>query len=196
MRRWQKINRLPKKTALTVLVLVVLGLGAWFWPRGLDLRDGRHDRSANGILLDPAWIADDAYFASVPDSKQKERVRDPIVLAEFARTLREHHVTDLVVQLPAPKADGSLSGVEGARLEAVLYECYDARGWAQIHAPTLPCSDSRWRRFFVLDLRRLLNRHPRLQGCSFISRTLQMAMRIFSRCSMKPSPFALQTAGS
>ena len=150
MRRWQKINcvswRLP-----TVLAVLALGSAVWLRAPGLDVRDGRDDRGRNGIVLGTSWIAGDV-------------AKSALALGELARALREHHIVEIYLQLPPPTADGALPALDSARTEALLYECYDARGWVQIAAPNFPLGDLRWRRFFIVDLRRLLDRHPRLRG--------------------------------
>ena len=73
-------------------------------------------------------------------------------------------MAEVVIELPPPNADGTLPGIDSARVEALLYECYDARGWVQIGVAALPFDDPRWRRFFIVDLRRLLDRLPRVRG--------------------------------
>ena len=151
MRRWQKINRFPWRPLLAGLALPAIALALWLRAPGLEVRDGRNDRGKNGIVLDPAWIAGEA-------------VKSALAVGELARSIREHRIAEVYLQLPPPNADGALPGLDAARTEALLYECYDARGWAQIGGASFPLDDVRWRRFFILDLRRLLDRHPRLRG--------------------------------
>ena len=152
MRRWQKINRLSWKPFAVLAILAGL-IALIFRAPGFDVRDGRNDRGRNGLVLGPSWIAADA-------------AKPTLAIGELARALREHHLTELYLQLPPPNADGTLPGPDSARIEALLYECYDARGWAQFGGAGFPLDDVRWRRFFILDLRRLLDRHPRLRGVS------------------------------
>lgn len=151
MRRWQKINRVSWKPLAGLALIVCAALALWLRAPGLDVRDGRNDRGKNGIVLGPAWIAGDA-------------VKTPLAVGELARAIREHHIAEVYLQLPPPNAGGALTGTDSARIESLLYECYDARGWAQIGGAPFPLDDVRWRRFFILDLRRLLDRHPRLRG--------------------------------
>ena len=73
-------------------------------------------------------------------------------------------MVEVVIELPPPNADGTLATIDAARVESLLYECYDARGWVQIGVAQLPFDDPRWRRFFIVDLRRLLDRLPRVRG--------------------------------
>ena len=150
MRRWKKINRVSWRP-LAALAILALASAVWLRAPGLDVRDGRDDRGRNGIVLATSWIAGDV-------------AKSALALGELARALREHHIVEIYLQLPPPTADGALPGLDAARTEALLYECYDARGWAQIAAPNFPLGDLRWRRIFIVDLRRLLDRHPRLRG--------------------------------
>ena len=143
-----KMNRTSR--GLLVLAALALGLALFLRPPGLDVRDGRDDRGRNGVALDRAWITDAAPSA--------------LVVGEFARSMREHRIAELCVELPPPNADGTLAAIDSARIDALLYECYDARGWARIGVAGLPYDDPRWRRFFLVDLRRLLDRLPRLRG--------------------------------
>ena len=152
MRRWKKINRISWQPPAAA-ALLVLSSAWWLRPPGLDVRDGRHDRGGNGIVLGTSWTAADA-------------TKPAPAISELARALREHHLTELYLQIPPPNADGSLPGLDSTRTEALLYECYDARGWAQIDAAQFHLEDPRWRRFFIVDVRRLLDRHPRLRGVS------------------------------
>ena len=153
MRRWTLSKRTKRDALIVLSVLAVLVLAGLLILRspGLDVRDGRNDRGHNGLALGASWVAGDAAHASVE-------------IGELARAIREHHIAELYLQLPAPNADGALTGFDSARIEQLLYECYDARGWAHIGVAQLPFDDPRWRRFFIVDLRRLLDRHPRLRG--------------------------------
>ena len=156
MRRWQKINRLSlgPLAGLAFLGCLAIALALWLRSPGLDVRDGRDDRGKNGIVLGSGWIVGDAG-------------KPTVAVGDLARSIREHHITEIYLQVPPPNGDGALPGLDAARTEALLYECYDARGWAQISGASFPLDDVRWRRFFILDLRRLLDRHPRLRGVQF-----------------------------
>ncbi len=171
MRRWQQVNRIPWLASAALLV-AALGLAAWRWAPGLDVRDGRDDRGRNGIAIGMQWIADDAWFDRHQPPVDRARCRDPLFAGRFARALRENHVTELFIGIPAPDADGAIHGLDSERTEALLYECYDVRAWAAINATGMPLGDSRWRRFFVLNVRRLLDRHPRLRGLQIEARSV------------------------
>ena len=153
MRRWQRINRISfgPIAGLVFLACLALALALGLRSPGLDVRDGRHDRGKNGIVLGPGWIAG-------------ETAKPALAVGDLARAIREHHITEVYLQIPPPNADGVLPSLDAARTEALLYECYDARGWAQIGGAQFALDDVRWRRFFIADLRRLLDRHPRLRG--------------------------------
>lgn len=150
MRRWQKINRVSWKP-FGFLACIALAMALWLRSPGLDVRDGRNDRGKNGIVLGSGWIAGDA-------------VKPAPAAGDLARAIREHHIAEVYLQIPPPNADGVLPGLDAARTEALLYECYDARGWAQISGAKFALDDARWRRFFIVEVRRLLDRHPRLRG--------------------------------
>ncbi len=147
------MNRIPRGPAAGLVIFAIVALATALWLRspGLDIRDGRNDRGGNGIVLGPAWTGGDA----TPSA---------LAVGEIARSIREHHLAELYLQLPPPNADGALIGIDSARIEALLYECSDARGWAQVNVAGHPFDDPRWRRFFIVDLRRLLDRVPRLRG--------------------------------
>jgi hypothetical protein len=172
MRRWHTINRAPWVIWMLFGVLVLGPLAFVFWPRGLDVRDGRHDRGRNGLALAPVWIGDDAWFSRAGCDADKPRYRDPLAISALARELRAHRVTELILEFPPPDADAMLHGADAAQVEALLYECYDARGWAQIAVTAPLIADSRWRRFFTLNLRRLLDRQPRVKGVLIEAATL------------------------
>ena len=125
---------------VTVLVLLFLR------SPGLEVRDGRDDRGRNGIAIGREWITGNG------------------PAGDFAASIRERRMAEVVIELPPPNADGTLPGIDSARVESLLYECYDARGWVQIGGAALPFDDPRWRRFFIVDLRRLLDRLPRVRG--------------------------------
>ena len=129
---------------LLFLALVAFGSAIWLRSPGIDVRDGRHDRGRNGIALGVAWIGGDA--------------------GAIAEPVRQQRIAEIYLQLPPPNPDGTLPGLDPARIEALLYECYEARGWARIDVSQLPLFDTRCRRFFISDLRRLLDRLPRLRG--------------------------------
>lgn len=131
-----------------MIFLAALALAAALFLRspGLDVRDGRDDRGRNGIAVTSAWLTGTA------------------PAADFAAGVREQRMAEIMIELPPPNADGTLAGIDSARVDALLYECYDARGWVQIGVAHSAFDDPRWRRFFIVDLRRLLDRLPRVRG--------------------------------
>ena len=151
MPRWPQIKPTSRGPLAGAVFLAIIALAGLLWLRspGLDVRDGRDDRGHNGIALGTSWIAGE---------------QPAPALGDLTRPIRDHHIADIYLQLPPPNADGILTGIDSARIDALLYECSDARGWAQINIAQLPFDDPRWRRFFITDLRRLLDRQPRLRG--------------------------------
>ena len=151
MPRWPQIkptSRGPLAGAIFLAVVALAGL-LWLRPPGLDVRDGRDDRGHNGIALPASWIASDQPASA---------------LGDLTRPIRDHHIAEIYLQIPPPNPDGTLAIIDSARIEALLYECSDARGWVQISIAQLPFDDLRTRRFFITELRRLLDRQPRLRG--------------------------------
>ena len=163
MRRWQKVNRIPWR-AYAVAASVFAIAAWWLWSPGMDVRDGRDDRGRNGLVLDAGWIADDAWFSKNGGDEAKARYRDAIVVRDLVRKAREHRVADVFVALPPPDAEGRLVGRDAAQTETFLYECYGLRVIPQVGGAQLPLGDTRWRTFFVRDVRRLLDQHPRFLG--------------------------------
>lgn len=163
MPRWPQIKPTLRGPLAGAAFLAIVALASLLWLRspGLDVRDGRHDRARNGIALGSAWIAGDS---------------PPSTLGTLTGPIREHHLAEIYLQLPPPGADGLLTGIDSTRIEALLYECSDARGWAQLSLAQLPYDDIRWRRFFIVELRRLLDRQPRLRGIQLdLSRTPEVS---------------------
>ena len=99
-----------------MIFLAALALAAALFLRspGLDVRDGRDDRGRNGIAVTSAWLTGTA------------------PAGDFAAGVREQRMAEIMIELPPPNADGTLAGSDSARVDALLYECYDARGWVQI----------------------------------------------------------------
>jgi hypothetical protein len=54
--------------------------------------------------------------------------------------------------------------VDPERIEKLLYECYGLRVMPRVVGSALPLGDARWRSFFIRDVQRLLDRHPRFPG--------------------------------
>ena len=151
MRRWQKRTRLPWKTYTFLLGLALLG-ASWWLLRGLDIRDGRHDRGRNALVLGPTWTT------------TKAPAHDSLVISDLAKALLDAHVRELFLRVPPPNAEGAIDGVDATRIETLLYECLESRAWAEVAAKDLPLGDARWRRFFSLEVKRLIERNPRLRG--------------------------------
>ena len=134
------------KWAMIFVAGLSLLVALFLRPPGLDARDGRNDRGRNGISIGSDWITGNGSAG------------------DFAASIREQRMAEVVIEFPPPNADGTLPGIDSARVEALLYECYDARGWVRVGVARQPFDDPRWRRFFIVDLRRLLDRLPRVRG--------------------------------
>lgn len=166
MPRW--LFQPPWRTVFAgVLVLTALGLGYVAWRPGLDLRDGRYDRKANGIWLSHAWLGDDAWFLRNAKTNQLAEIRRPETAVSLVQRLKAHHITDLFPHLCPVNPDGSLPAHDPQRTEAFLDATAGLRvfPWvggpygsaARIHKPE-------WRAQFASSLRALLEQHPRFAG--------------------------------
>jgi hypothetical protein len=145
---------------LTLLVLTYV-----LWSPGDALRDGRHDRGRNGIWLSHGWLGADTWF--VEYDRSQERFRDPARVADLARRLDRHHITDIYPHLAPTTAQGRLPPLDPAQTERFLDQMAGMRvmPWVGglLGEHVFPRSVS-WRRTFVTEVRRLLHAHPRLAG--------------------------------
>ncbi len=150
-----------------LVVLAAVGLGYFGWRPGLDLRDGRFDRKANGIWLSHVWLGDDAWFLRNGKSNQLAEIRRPETAANLVRRLKAHHITDLFPHLCPINPDGSLPPHDRERTEAFLDATTGLRVLPWVGGPygsAARLHKAEWRSQFARSLRLLLEQHPRFAG--------------------------------
>jgi hypothetical protein len=141
--------------------------GLLFWPRGRDVRDGRHDRRHNGLWLQHGWLGDDLWFSLNDREHKKAELRaDASVLALRGR-LDEYGIHDVFPHLCPAQPDGSLLPVDRAATKRFLSIMAGKRvmpwigGVLELSAhPERP----EWRRAFVASALALLTRYPSFAG--------------------------------
>ncbi len=148
--------------------LLAIPVGWALWPRGQDLRDGRHDRRENGMWLQHGWLGDNAWFAETGKPlEQRTAMRSPERAAELAALLERHGVRDVFPHLCPTNPDGSVMSVDRAATERFLdaLTAHRVIPWIggvldrHIH-PELPG----WRAKFVASAVGLCAEHPRFAG--------------------------------
>lgn len=147
--------------------LVLVPIVFLYWPRGEDVRDGRHDRGRNGIWLSHAWLGDDGWFERYGRLAERAAYRDPERVAELARSLRRHHVRDVFPHLCPATPGGRIMPVdpEATRVFLDAFEGSRVMPWIggvlgkQVHP-----EQEKWRRQFVRSVVDLLTTYPRLAG--------------------------------
>jgi hypothetical protein len=168
MNLWRNMKRPPWRTVIPgCSLLLVLPFGYLLWAPGLDVRDGRHDRSRNGIWLSHGWLGGDDWFIRHRKTNEFIRYRDPARIRELAEKLRSHHITDVFPHLCPAEPDGKLPAVDAAQVERFLdaLEGFRVMPWvggpngssARVHKPE-------WRAGFVADVQNLMTAHARLSG--------------------------------
>jgi hypothetical protein len=159
----------PSRRRLLLLILVLLvPLAAYMlWSPGLDVRDGRHDRGANGLWMQHGWLGDDAWFRRNDKESLKAKLRDPAFLAATAADLRTRHIRDLFPHLCPCSSRGEIAPVDDAQIERFLdaFAGFRVMPWVGgVRDADARVSDAKWRATFVQSCLALLQRHPRLAG--------------------------------
>ena len=142
-------------------------LAYMLWRPGLDIRDGRHDRGKNAIWLAHGWLGGDEWFTRNHKTNEIGRYRDPNRIRELAKKLRRCGITDVFPHLCPAEAAGKLPPVDDGQVEEFLNEFEGFRVLPWIGGPngsSVRAHDPHWRSNFVMDVRNLLGRHPRLAG--------------------------------
>ncbi len=141
--------------------------GTLFAPRGLDVRDGRHDRGENGLWLQHGWLGDDVWFAQNGGEEKTQRLRSDEALAELGARLSRHGIRDLFPHLCPAQPDGSILPVDVGATTRFARALPERRilpwigGVLDVHVfPDTP----RWRETFVASAVRLLHRRGELAG--------------------------------
>lgn len=151
------------------MVALALGSIAAFllWPRGVDVRDGRHDRGRNAIWLQHGWLGDRQWFVDNDRLDRLAGFRDPARVEALATLLRDHHVRDVYPHLCPTDPAGSIPAVDPEATERFLdaFEGLRVMPWVGgvLGRDVIP-DDARWRARFVASVAALLAAHPRLAG--------------------------------
>jgi hypothetical protein len=152
---------------ISAAVATLLALAWLAWSPGRDRRDGRHDRGRNGLWLGHGWLGDDGWFTRNQKQSQLTRFRDPARIADLARRMRAHHVTDLFPHLCPTALDGRIAPEDPVQAERLLDGLAGFRvlpwvGGAR-GVQAFPAEPS-WRANFARSIGALLRAHPRLAG--------------------------------
>ena len=162
-----KVKLFPTRRRMVVLAAITLIplLAYWLWSPGLDVRDGRHDRSANGLWMQHGWLGDDAWFTR--NRKDASLFRDNNRLKALAEELRNEHIRDLYPHLCPCSPSGAIAGSNADQVERFLdaFAGFRVMPWiGGINGSEALVDDVRWRRAFVVSCADLMARHPRLAG--------------------------------
>lgn len=154
--------------AAALAVAVVAGSVAFlYWPRGLEVRDGRHDRGRNGVWIQHGWLGHRQWFERYRKLHKLKQLRDPARVQALARLLRRHHVRDVFPHLCPSDRDGEIPPVDHGATARFLDAFHGLRVMPWIGGVlgknALP-DDPRYRAAFTRSAVRLLRRHPRLAG--------------------------------
>lgn len=164
----QKIKRPPWRTIIPgcgLLLLVVIGY--WLWSPGLDVRDGRHDRSRNGIWISHGWFAADDWFIRNKKAGEIARYRDRARVRSLAELLRTHHITDVFPHFCPADEHGRLPAADAQQIEMFLDEFAGFRVMPWVGGPNgsqVRVGDKKWRTSFITSILDLFAKHPRLAG--------------------------------
>lgn len=165
-----KLTAFGRRHALRAAVygsLVAGPLAFAFWPRGRDLRDGRHDRGENGLWLQHGWLGDDAWF-TVNDKQDKHAFfRDTANVEALRAKLGSYGIRDVFPHLCPSLPGGSIMPVDAATTEAFTRVMRGIRvmPWVGgVFDASVFLDQEDWRRRFVSSAKRLLGEHHGLAG--------------------------------
>lgn len=165
----QKIKQPPWRTIVPGCGLLLLVIAGYLlWSPGLDVRDGRHDRSRNGIWISHGWFATNEWFVrNKKTADEIARYRDRVRIQSLAELLRSHHITDVYPHLCPADERGRLPAADAQKIETFLDEFAGCRVMPWIGGPNgaqIRMNDRKWRTRFISSVLDLLNAHPRLAG--------------------------------
>jgi hypothetical protein len=163
----KRLPILPSRRRMALLALIILlPLLAWcLWTPGTDIRDGRHDRAANAIWLQHAWLADDAWLTR--NAKPLAAFRDPAAIAQTAALLKAHHIRFVYPHLCPAQPDAAIAPSDPAQIERFLdaFAGLDVLPWVGgVRGESARIADPAWRSRFAASCAALLRDHPRLAG--------------------------------
>ncbi|MBX2852157.1 MAG: hypothetical protein KTR15_10465 [Phycisphaeraceae bacterium] len=154
--------------ALAIAVALPL-LGYALWSPGMQITDGRHDRSANGIWMSHRWLGDDAWFTDNKREHLRDQYRDAGYIEAELSALAQRGIVDLFPHLTPTRPSGVLPGRDDAQLARFLdiAEQNNQRvipwvgGVFELHCHP---GSAKWRAAFIQSIITLLDDHPRLAG--------------------------------
>lgn len=138
-----------------------------FWPRGRDLRDGRHDRGENGLWLQHGWLGDDAWFVVNGKTDSRAFFRDLANVEALRDTLVAHGIRDVFPHLCPSLPGGAIMPVHATTTDAFCKVMSGIRvlPWVGgVHEVSVFLDQEDWRRRFVTSTKRLLGEHHGLAG--------------------------------
>lgn len=152
---------------MLAVVLAVPTLAYLFWSPGLDVRDGRHDRGSNAVWLAHGWLGADEWFINNGKTNEFVRYRERNNVLELVAKVRTNRITDLYPHLCPATVEGHLPPIDDRQTELFLDAFVGFRVMPWVGGPngsSVHADSSEWRKAFVRDIQRLLQRHPRFAG--------------------------------
>lgn len=131
------------------------------------MRDGRHDRSQNGIWISHGWLGDDAWFVRNEKTNELARYRSRDEIRSLAAKFRTHHITDVFPHLCPADIEGPIPALDADQTEMFLDEFAGFRVMPWIGGPnggSVRYRDAKWRAVFLGSVRKLFETHPRFAG--------------------------------
>lgn len=166
----EKLRAFGRRNALRIGVygaLAAVPTAFMFWPRGRDVRDGRHDRGENGLWLQHGWLGDDAWFAVNNKQDRQAFFRDAANVEALRARLDAHGIRDVFPHLCPSLPGGSIMPVHAATTNAFTKAMRGIRvmPWVGgVYGASVFLDQEDWRRRFVTSAKRLLGEHPALTG--------------------------------
>lgn len=168
MSLWAKLKQPPWRTIVPgICVVLIVPVAYLLWTPGLDIRDGRHDRSQNGIWISHGWLGDNGWFIRNSKTNELNRYRSKKSIEALAKKFREHHITDVFPHLCPADDSGPIPPVDPAQVERFLAGFSGFRVMPWVGGPngsSVRYRNEKWRIEFINSVKQLLEEHPRLAG--------------------------------
>ncbi|RBP45106.1 hypothetical protein DES53_103102 [Roseimicrobium gellanilyticum] len=170
------LNLMKTKPLLASLLRIVMGvlavcalgaIGYAVWQPGLEVKDGRHDRGANGIWLAHGWLGADSWFVDNGKQSEMARYRSPDSVKALASKLKAHGIKDVFPHLCPTDYKGEIAGVSPVHVETFLDAFGDFRviPWVGgVKDSSVRMANPGWRKGFAQSISKLVADHPRLAG--------------------------------
>ncbi|MDB6109344.1 MAG: hypothetical protein JWR69_1094 [Pedosphaera sp.] len=164
----KRLWRPPWRTVMVGAILLIgLPVGYGLWQPGMDIRDGHHDRSSNGIWVAHGWLGADEWFIKNGKTNEFSLYRDPARIRGLAAKLKRHHITDVFPHLCPVEPNGSLPATDSQQVERFLDEFSGCRVMPWIGGPSgssVRANKPAWRTNFAGHVLELFRDHPRFAG--------------------------------